>query len=171
MVGRYRGGPWILALTGVEERQEGRLWAAGSPGLVVIWGVGTLGPEEQLLQGSFLQKHTGVSLVKRSRQVWAIQGPCYMLHFSCETLNREGSLWRGSSSDSWLLACLFCRHLLERRGQQLSGSPSPLAPPPQALLNSLHAALGFRRSEAQQPCPGPTPPPCPCSSHITTVGK
>lgn len=57
-----------------------------------------LGLQEQLLQdmGLFLQNQTGVSLVKHSRQAQGIQGPCYMLHFSCEALNKKGSPWRGA---------------------------------------------------------------------------
>lgn len=45
--------------------------------------------------GSFLQKQTEVSLVKHSRQVQGIRGPCCMRHFSCKALNKEDSLWTG----------------------------------------------------------------------------
>lgn len=118
MVGRYRGGLGILALTGVEERQEGRLRSTGSQGLVGdvggVWDALGLMSSSFRMWGSFLHKQTEVSLVKHSRQVQAIQG-----HASFQLRGSEQGRqpMERALGCSLLLACVFCHHLLEPHGQ------------------------------------------------------
>ena len=116
--------------------------------------------------GLFLEQQTEMSLVKRSRQVQAIQG-----HASFQLRGSEQGRqpMERALSCSLLLACVFCHHLLEPHGQQLSRSLSPF---PKALQSFPHvenklfwALADLKPSSHVQ---GHTPF---CSFHITKLGK